>query len=59
MSTGWSPELARIGGAERLAEAARDSGVLLRRRGFGEASTWLRTLLLYCLTEMSLRTTAA
>ena len=49
----------RLGGAERLAASAKETGALQRRRGFADASTLLRTLLLYCLTEMSFRTTAA
>jgi hypothetical protein len=49
----------RLGGAERLAASAKETGALQRRRGFVDASALLRTLLLYCLTAMSLRTTAA
>jgi Transposase DDE domain len=49
----------RLGGAERLAVSARETGALVRRRGFANAVALLRTLLLYCLTEMSLRSTAA
>ena len=51
--------VARLGGADVLAASAKDTGALLRRRGFADASALLRTLLLYCLTAMSLRTTAA
>lgn len=51
--------VARLGGADRLTDSARETGALLRRRGFADATALLRTLLLYCLTEMSLRTTAA
>ena len=49
----------RLGGLERLSASAKETGALQRRRGFADASVLLRTLLLYCLTEMSLRTTAA
>jgi hypothetical protein len=51
--------VARLGGADRLTASARATGALLRRRGFADATALLRTLLLYCLTGMSLRTTAA
>ena len=51
--------VARLGGADRLTASAKEMGALLRRRGFADAVVLLRTLLLYCLTEMSLRTTAA
>lgn len=51
--------VARLGGGDQLADSAKQTGALLRRRGFADAATLLRTLLLYCLTEMSLRTTAA
>jgi Transposase DDE domain len=51
--------VARLGGGDQLADSAKESGALLRRRGFADATALLRTLLLYCLTEMSLRTTAA
>lgn len=51
--------VARLGGADALADSAKKTGALLRRRGFGDATALLRTLLLYCLTQMSLRTTAA
>ena len=51
--------VSRLGGPERLAASAKETGALQRRRGFADATALLRTLLLYCLTEMSLRTTAA
>jgi len=51
--------VARLGGAEMLADSAKETCALRRRRGFADASSLLRTLLLYCLTAMSLRTTAA
>lgn len=49
----------RLGGPEKLAVSAKETGAPQRRRGFADATALLRALLLYCLTEMSLRTTAA
>ena len=51
--------VARLGGAERLADSARETGALRRRRGFADATALLRSLLRYRLTTMCLRTTAA
>ena len=51
--------VARLGGADALAASAKATCALQRRRGFANATCLLRILLLYCLTEMSLRTTAA
>ena len=59
MTADFDTLVTRLGGAEKLAASAKETGALLRRRGFADASALLRTLLLYCLTAMSLRTTAA
>ena len=51
--------VARLGGADALAASAKKTGALLRKRGFSHATALLQSFLLYCMTAMSFRTTAA
>lgn len=51
--------VARLGGADALAASAKETKALQRRRGFASAVALLQSFLLYCMTEMSFRTTAA
>jgi hypothetical protein len=55
----WPSLVARLGGARRLAESARESKAFLRPRVIASATDLLRLILAYCLGEQGLRSTAA
>jgi DDE family transposase len=55
----WTNVVARLGGAERLADTARETKAFLRPREITNAVDLLRLILAYCLGEWGLRSTAA
>jgi Transposase DDE domain len=54
----WKWTVDRLGGADRLAESARETKAFLRAREIGSALDLLRLLLAYCLGGGGLRSTA-
>jgi hypothetical protein len=55
----WDGLVVRLGGAERLAAAARATKAFLRPRAVGSATDLLRLILAYCLGGRGLRSTSA
>lgn len=55
----WSRIVERLGGAPALESGARESKAFLRPREVASATDMLRLILCYCLSAMSLRSTAA
>jgi len=55
----WTNVVVRLGGAERLHVAARETKAFLRPREITNAVDLLRLILAYCLGEWGLRSTAA
>ena len=55
----WESIVARLGGAAALRQTARDTKAFLRARVVATAVDLLRLILAYCLSERSLRSTAA
>lgn len=55
----WASIVERLGGAQGLAQSARQTGAFLRARGIATAVVLLRLLLAYCLGNRGLRSTAA
>jgi hypothetical protein len=55
----WDGIVARLGGASRLEQSARDAKAFLRARAIATAVDLLRLILAYCLSDRGLRSTAA
>jgi hypothetical protein len=55
----WARVVARLGGAERLDDTARETKAFVRPRQINNAVDLLRLILAYCLGERGLRATAA
>ncbi len=55
----WLQIVERLGGAEALKSSARETMAFLRPREITTATNLLRLILSYCLSGMSLRSTAA
>ena len=55
----WLNVVARLGGADALADSARETKAFLRPREIKNAVDLLRMILAYCLGERGLRLTAA
>jgi hypothetical protein len=55
----WSRIVERLGGARALEASAREAKAFLRPREVANATDLLRLVLSYCLSSMSLRSTAA
>ena len=55
----WNSIVARLGGAQMLANSARETKAFLRPRVIDSAVDLLRMVLAYCLGERGLRSTAA
>ena len=55
----WNSIVARLGGAQMLANSARETKAFLRARVIESAVDLLRMILAYCLSERGLRSMAA
>jgi hypothetical protein len=55
----WNGLVARLGGATRLEQSARETKAFLRARAVATAVDLLRLILAYCLSDRGLRSTAA